>query len=146
MFLFSIDPYRILSFLCKTKPSCEIYLVLQECVFFRFKNFFFHKRWFVLWICRKKEIQFLFRLLLNAMKRLWGNVDTQMLLAFSSIMINLHSKFFFSIYSFVLCWLKVCSIIAITVSLHQRNIHIKLRDHQFVCRLHRLFSWVLSTR
>ena len=36
-FLFSFDPDRFLSFLCKTKPSCEIHLVLHKCVFFRFK-------------------------------------------------------------------------------------------------------------
>ena len=46
-------------------------------------------------MCRKKDFQFLFRLGLNAIKRLWCNADTQMLLAFSSIMVNLHSKSFF---------------------------------------------------
>ena len=90
-FFFSFDPYRFLPFLCKTKASCKIYLVLQECVFFRFKMFF-HNRWFLLWMCRKKEIQFLFRLGLNAIKWLWYNADTQMLWAFSSIRVNLHSK------------------------------------------------------
>ena len=35
---------------------------------------------------------------------------------------------------------------ATIVPVHQRNIHVKLRDHQFVCRLHKLFSWLLSTR
>ena len=42
----------------------------------------------------KKEIEFLFRVGLNAIKRLWCNADIQMLLAFSSIMVNLYSKIF----------------------------------------------------
>ena len=91
-----------LSFLCKTKPSCEIYLVLQECVFFRFK-ICFHNRWFLLWMCQKKEIQFLFRLGLNAVKLLWCNTDTQMLLPFSSIMVNLHLQIFVFQYMHLFC-------------------------------------------
>ena len=35
--MFSFDPDRFLSFLYKTKPSSEIYLVMHECVLFRFK-------------------------------------------------------------------------------------------------------------
>ena len=42
-FLFSFDPYKFLSFLCKAKQSCKIYFVLQNCVCFRF-DFFFHDR------------------------------------------------------------------------------------------------------
>ena len=97
---------------------------------------FFHNRWFFRRMCRKQKNQFLFRLALNALKRLWCNVDTQVLWAFSSIKANLHSKkFCFSIYAFFLCCYKVFSIIAIYVLLHQRKIHIKLRDYEFVCRL-----------
>ena len=32
--LFSFNPDRFLSFLCKTKLSCEFFLVSQECTFF----------------------------------------------------------------------------------------------------------------
>ena len=32
--LFSFNPYRFLSFLCKTKLSCEFFSVLHECIFF----------------------------------------------------------------------------------------------------------------
>ena len=39
-FLCPFDPDRFLSFCCKTKPSCEIYLAMQKCVFFRFNIFF----------------------------------------------------------------------------------------------------------
>ena len=42
----------------------------------------------------KKRNSVFFFWLLHAIKRLWWNVDTQMLLAFSSIMVNRHSKIF----------------------------------------------------
>ena len=42
----------------------------------------------------KKEIQFLFRLSLNAMKRLWCNADPEMFLALYSITVNLYSTIF----------------------------------------------------
>ena len=32
--LFSFNPDRFLFFFCKTKLSCELFLVLQECIFF----------------------------------------------------------------------------------------------------------------
>ena len=51
-------------------------------------------------MCRKNENQFLYRL---AIKRLWCNADTQMSLAFSSIMVNLHSKIFAFQYMHLLC-------------------------------------------
>ena len=41
-----------------------------------------------------KAIQFLFRLDLNSVKRLWCNAIMQIVLAFSSITVNLHSKNF----------------------------------------------------
>ena len=66
-------------------------------------RFFFHNRWFSLSMCRKKEIQFLFRLDLNAIKRLWCNADTQILLAFSAVMVNLHSKIFVFQYMHLFC-------------------------------------------
>ena len=91
-FLFSFDPDRFLSFLCKTKPSCEINLVLHKCVFFRFK--LFPRQVIFYLMCRKKEIQFFSRLGLNATKRLWFNANIQMFSAFSSITVNLHSKNF----------------------------------------------------
>ena len=54
--------------------------------------------------CAEKEkCRFLFRLGLNATKRLWCNADTQMLLAFSSIMVNLHSRIFVFQYMHLLC-------------------------------------------
>ena len=37
------------------------------------------------------------------------------------------------------------SIIPIIVPVHQHNTDIKLRDHEFVCRLHR-FLFLISTR
>ena len=36
-FLFNLE--TLLSFLCKSKPSCELYLVLHECVFFSLSYF-----------------------------------------------------------------------------------------------------------
>ena len=42
----------------------------------------------------KKGIQFLFRLSLNAMKRLWCNVGTERFLALYSIKVNVYSKIF----------------------------------------------------
>ena len=51
----------------------------------------------------KKRNSFFFRLGLNALKRLWCNADTQMLLAFSSIMVNLHSKIFVFQYMHLFC-------------------------------------------
>ena len=42
----------------------------------------------------KKEIQFLFRLSLNAMKRLWCNADPEMFLVLYSITVNLYSTIF----------------------------------------------------
>ena len=47
----------------------------------------------------------------------------------------------FSIYAFVRCWHKVFRIFEIIVPLTKRYTGIKLRDHQFVCRLHRFSSW-----
>ena len=95
-------------------------------------------------MCRKNEIQFLFRLALNAMKRLWCNANIQMFSAFSSITVNLHSKnFVFNICIFSVLAQSIFSIIAIIVPVHQRNTYIKVRDHQLVCRLHKYFSWLL---
>ena len=54
-------------------------------------------------MCRKKEIQFLFRLGLNAIKLLWCNADTQMLLPFSSILVNLNSQIFVFQYMHLFC-------------------------------------------
>ena len=54
-------------------------------------------------MCRKKEIQFLFRFGLNAIKLLWCNADTQMFLACSSITENLNSKIFVFRYIHFLC-------------------------------------------
>ena len=54
-------------------------------------------------ICRKKEIQFLFRLGLNATKRLWCNENIQIFSAFSSITVNLHSKIFVFQYMHLFC-------------------------------------------
>ena len=91
-FLFWFDQHRFFSFLCKTKPFCHIVLVLHECVFFRVK-IFFHNRWLLLWMCqkeKKKGKKILFRLGLNAIKRLWCNVITEMFLAFSLFTVNLH--------------------------------------------------------
>ena len=51
----------------------------------------------------KKKIQFLFRLGLNAIKGSWCNADTQMLLAFSLIMVNLHSKILVFQYMHLFC-------------------------------------------
>ena len=53
-------------------------------------------------MCRKKEVQFLFRLGLNAIKRLLCNADTQ-ILAFSSIIVNLNSKILFFQYMHLFC-------------------------------------------
>ena len=93
-FLLKCDPERFLSFLCKTKPCCEIYLVLHEGVFFRFKLFPRQAIHFPL-MCRKKEIQFLSRLGLNAIKQLWSNANIQTSFSiFSSISVNLCSKNF----------------------------------------------------
>ena len=90
----------------------------------------------------KTKIQFLFRLALNALKRLWCNVDIQVLWAFSSIKANLLSKkFCFSIIAFFLCCRKIFSITAIFVLVHQRKIRIKLLEYEFVCRLQRVFYW-----
>ena len=114
-----------------------IYLVLHEGVFFRFKLFPRQVIHFPL-MCQKKEIQFLSRLGLNSIKQLWCNANIQ---TSFSILFNLGESLFeefcFSIYAIVLCWHKVFSIIAIIVPLRQSNIHIKLRDHQFACRLRR---------
>ena len=49
-------------------------------------------------------------------------------------------------YMHFLCCHKVYSIIAIYVLVHQRKIHIKLREYEFVCRLQRFFYWQLNTR
>ena len=51
----------------------------------------------------KKEIQFLFRLSLNAMKRLWCNADPEMFLALYSIAVNLYSKIFVFEYMHLCC-------------------------------------------
>ena len=100
-FLFSFDPERFLSFLCKTKPSCEINLVLHKRVFFRFKLF---PRQVIFYLkCQKKEIQLLFWLCLNAIKRLWFNAIIQMFSAFSSITVNLLSKSFVFQYMHLFC-------------------------------------------
>ena len=66
----------------------------------------------------------------------------------SSITVNLHSNHFvFSIDMYLSCFGTIIfSIIAIIVSLHQRNTRIKVRDHQFVCRFHRFSSRLLRGR
>ena len=73
---------------------------------------------------KEKEIQFLFRLDLNAIKQLWCNANIRML--FSNLF-NLGEclveEFSSSIYAFVLCWHKVFSIIAGIVPIRQRNIN-----------------------
>ena len=51
----------------------------------------------------KKEIQFLFGLTLNAMKRLWCNTDTEMFLALYSMTVNLYSKIFVFQYMHLCC-------------------------------------------
>ena len=51
----------------------------------------------------KKEIQFLFRLSLNGMKRLWCNADPEMFLALYSITVNLYSKIFVFQYMHLCC-------------------------------------------
>ena len=67
---------------------------------------------------KKKRNQFVFRLGLNAIKQLWCSTDMKMFSAFFS-MVHSHSKnFVFSIDSFVLCYHKVLSLIAITVPVH----------------------------
>ena len=99
--------------------------MLHKCVFFRFK--LFPRQVIFLFNVPKKEIQFLFRLGLNAIKRLWCNANIQMLSAFSSITVNFYSKNFVFQYMHLFCVL-----LKITVPVHQGNIHIKLRDHQLV--------------
>ena len=71
---------------------CEIHLVLHKCVFFRFQVI--SKTGDYNLMCRKKEIQFSFRLGLNATKRLWCNANIEIFSAFSSITVNLYSKNF----------------------------------------------------
>ena len=51
----------------------------------------------------KKEIQFFFRLSLNAMKQLWCNADSEMFLALYSITVNLYSKIFVFEYMHLCC-------------------------------------------
>ena len=51
----------------------------------------------------KKDIQFLFRLGLNSMNRLWCNADTEMISVFSSITLNLHWKIFVFQYMHMCC-------------------------------------------
>ena len=51
----------------------------------------------------KKGIQFLFRLSLNGMKRLWCNADPEMFLALYSITVNLYSKIFVFQYMHLCC-------------------------------------------
>ena len=96
---------------------------------------YFHDRCFFPRMCaeRKGKIQFLFRLHLNTVKQLCSHADIQMFSAVSS-MVHLYSKnFVVLIDAVVLCGHKIFSVIAITVSVHQRQTRIKLRDHQFVC-------------
>ena len=57
---------------------------------------------------KKKDFYFLFRLCLNAMKRLWCTADRQVFLAFSSILGNLHQKCLF--FNICICALLVQSI------------------------------------
>ena len=51
----------------------------------------------------KKEIQCLFRLSLNGMKRLWYNAHTEMFLALYSITVNPYSKIFVFQYLHLCC-------------------------------------------
>ena len=51
----------------------------------------------------KEEFQFLFRLYLNSMKRLWCSADTVMISVFSSIRVNLRSKIFVFQYMHLRC-------------------------------------------
>ena len=53
--------------------------------------------------CAKKEIQFLFRLSLNAMRRFWCNPYTELFLALYSITVNLYSKTFVFQYVHLCC-------------------------------------------
>ena len=106
---------------------------------------YFHDRWFFPRMCgeRKGKIQFLFRLDLNTVKQLWCHANIQMFSAVS-LMVHLHSKnFVVLIDAVVLCGHKIFSVIAITVSVHQRHTRIKLWDHQFVCRLHKFVFGLL---
>ena len=65
---------------------------------------------------KEKEIQFLFRLDLNAIKQLWCNANIQML--FSNLF-NLGEclleEFSSSIYAFVLCWHKLKYLVLLQV-------------------------------
>ena len=70
---------------------------------FSFVSSYFQDRWFFTWNAEKKEIQLLFRLCLNAIKRLWFNAIVQMFSAFSSIMVNLLSKSFVFQYMHLFC-------------------------------------------
>ena len=92
----------------------------------------------------KKEIQFLFRLGLNSMKRLWCNADTEMISVFSSITLNLRTK------SFVFQYMHMCCV-GTKYSVHYCNYYSSTQapySHQItgssaLCRLHSFFSWLL---
>ena len=85
-FRFSCDPDRSLSFRCKTKPFCEIYLLLHEYGFFGNNIFFITGDLFL--ECAEKKCNSIF---LNAMKWLLCNANIKMLSTISSITVNLHS-------------------------------------------------------
>ena len=136
------DPVRFLSFLCKTKLSCEFNMVLSilslvlSCL---------HGKWFFpRWNLRKTKIS-LFRLGLDAIAIV---VEMRLFKCFRPSLqwyiVNRNNCFLTNV--FVLCWHKVFSFIAIPVPVCQRDTIRKLRDHQFVCRLHRLFSCLLRRR
>ena len=99
-------------------------------------------------MCRKKEIQFLFRLGLNAIKRLRCNANIQMFSAFqiSSITVNLHSQNSILYYMYLCCVGTKYFQYYCNVPVHQRKTRVELQDHQFVCRLHRFFSLLLRGR
>ena len=97
-------------------------------------------------MCPKEEIQFFFRLSLNAIKRLWCNADTQMLFdSLRSRQIFVRKLLFFNIYVCAML-AKVIRIIATFVPLPKHYTDIKLRHHQLVFRLHRFSSWLRRGR
>ena len=93
-FLVKLNP--LVKFIWSCMSVLSFVLIYVHC--------FFHNRWFWLRMCQtKKEIQFLFWLSLNAIKRLCFNADTEMFLALYSITINLYSNFFVFQYMHLCC-------------------------------------------
>ena len=93
----------------------------------------------------KKDVQFLFRLGLNSMKRLWCNADTDMISVCCSITLNLRSKMIVLQYMHMCCvgtkyLVYYCNCCSSTQAPYSHQI----TGSSALSRLHSFFSWLLK--